>query len=260
MQPYIVHAPKGSPIAVVASIPHSGEQVPEAMQAQLSPALRHCLINTDWFLPEVYAFLPALGVTMIEATHSRYVADPNRDPERAHFGPFFRAVVAEHTAGGLPVYATAPTSSEVAQRVAHFHGGYHAQLSASLAEARARFGKVLLLDLHSFMGPSDDDVCLGDAHGKSAAPAVTGVFAQALRARDFGVVSNAPFSGGYVVRHHGDASQVHALQIELRYTNYLDCARIELDRPSFDPARTLALQARLRPALEEALARALEQL
>jgi len=256
--PYRLHLPRGPAICVVASLPHSGEKLPAAMRAQLSPTLRHCLLNTDWFLPAVYAFLPDLGVTMIEATHSRYVADPNRSPDGAHFGPFFRAVIAEHTAHGLPVYTTPPTPSEIAQRVADHHGAYHARLAALLAEARTRSGRALLLDLHSFMGPSHDDICLGDARGTSCARAVTTVFAEALRAHHFGVAINAPFNGGYVVRHHGDARNIHALQIELRYTNYLDCSHIDHDRPQLDPARVSALQARLRPALQAAITRFFE--
>ena len=252
---YRIHLPRASAIAVVASLPHSGEQVPPAMRAQLSPTLQHCLLNTDWFLPQVYAFLPDLGVTMIEATHSRYVADPNRSPLGVHFGPFFRAVVAEHTAGGLPVYTTRPSDEEIARRVADHHGAYHARLGALLTEARTRAARVLLLDLHSFMEPSHDDVCLGDARGKSCDPAVTRSFANALRAQALSVGINAPFNGGYVVRHHGDAERTHALQIELRYTNYLDTRQIAHDRPEYDLARTAALQARLRPALEEAIGR-----
>jgi N-formylglutamate deformylase len=251
---YRIHPARGAAVAVVASLPHSGEQLTAGMHAQLSPTLQHCLLNTDWFLPAVYAFLPELGVTMIEATHSRYVADPNRSPDGPQFGAFFRAVVAERTAGGLPVYSTPPAAAEIARRVARYHGAYHARLEALLVEARTRASRVLLLDLHSFMGPSEDDVCLGDARGRSCAPAVTARFAEALRAHGFGVAINAPFSGGYVVRHHGDAQQVHALQIELRYTNYLDCSHIERDRPTFDPERAATLAARLRAALGAAIA------
>ncbi|WP_240647609.1 N-formylglutamate amidohydrolase [Burkholderia lata] len=41
------------------------------------------LCNTDWFLAELYAFLPEMGITTIMATHSRYVEDVNRDPGQA---------------------------------------------------------------------------------------------------------------------------------------------------------------------------------
>ena len=249
-----IHPPRAPAVPVVASLPHSGELVTDPMRASLRPMLQHCLRNTDWFLPQVYAFLPDLGVTMIEATYSRYVADPNRSPSGLHFGPFFRAVIAAQTAGGDPVYTTPPSAEEIAERVARHHGAYHARLAALLEPARARAPRVLLLDLHSFMEPSRDDICLGDAHGKSCDPEVTQLFARALRAHGFGVAINAPFNGGYVVRRHGDAARVHALQIELRYTNYLDTRCIDRDRPAFDPGRTAALQGRLRPALESAIA------
>jgi hypothetical protein len=44
------------------------------------------------------------------------------------------------------------------------------------------------------------------------------------------------------------------LQIELRYTNYLDCGAIDERRPQLDPRRLEAAQARLRPAFSAALA------
>ena len=256
---YRVHPARAPAVPVVASLPHSGELVPAAMRARLSATLQHCLLNTDWFLPQVYAFLPDLGVSMIEARYSRYVADANRSPTGPHFGPFFRAVVPEHTAGGLPVYTTAPGDEEIAQRVSGYHADYHAGLGALLEAAHAQAPRVLLLDLHSFMEPSDDDVCLGDARGKSCAPEVTQSFAFALRAHGFSVGVNTPFNGGYVVRRHGDAARTHALQIELRYTNYLDTRHIVRDRPTFDPARAAELEARLRPALEMAIAAFLDQ-
>ena len=39
------------------------------------------LANTDWFLPELYNFLVAMGCTMIENRVNRYVADPNRESQ-----------------------------------------------------------------------------------------------------------------------------------------------------------------------------------
>ncbi|MFS8961997.1 N-formylglutamate amidohydrolase [Lactobacillus delbrueckii] len=38
------------------------------------------LANTDWFLRELYDFLPGRGFTVLENNLNRYLIDPNRDP------------------------------------------------------------------------------------------------------------------------------------------------------------------------------------
>ena len=61
---------------VVISLPHSGTWIPVAMKKALLP--NAVLANTDWFLPELYDFLPAAGFTTLINHVNRYVADPNR--------------------------------------------------------------------------------------------------------------------------------------------------------------------------------------
>ncbi|AYQ43726.1 N-formylglutamate amidohydrolase [Burkholderia aenigmatica] len=70
-------------IPVLATIPHRGTHVPPDIAARMVPKHARWLCNTDWFLAELYAFLPEMGITTIMATHSRYVEDVNRDPGQA---------------------------------------------------------------------------------------------------------------------------------------------------------------------------------
>ena len=62
----------------------------------------------------------------------------------------------------------------------------------------------------------------------------------------------------HITRNYGAQAQVEALQVELRYTCYHDCSRIEEPlRPVPDAARIAAARVRLRQAFEQALERLL---
>jgi len=254
MEVCVQHDPKREAVPIVASLPHSGMYVPPEIERLFTQRHRQWLRNTDWFLPQLYSFLPDLGVTMVEATHSRYVTDLNRDPSGELFGSFARAVIAEATADGAPIYTELPDPSALTERVRAFHAPYHAILRRILAYTVERFGRALLLDLHSFMGPIHNDVCIGDRWGRSCSSDVSDAFHKALNAEGFDVVRNTPFAGGYIVRAHANPPDVETLQLEIRYTTYLDCAKIdEPGRPPFDPIRIAAAQERIRPAMAGAI-------
>lgn len=131
------------------------------------------------------------------------------------FGSFARAVIAEKTVDGAPVYSEPQDSRALAYRVDAYHAPYHAILCRTLAETVERFGHALLLDLHSFMGPIQNDVCIGDRRGSSSSTDVSDAFHDALNAEGFDVVRNAPFAGGHIVRTQASPPTVEALQIEL---------------------------------------------
>src|SRR5262245_13966431 len=255
MEVCVQHDPKREAVPIVASLPHSGMYVPPEIERLFTQRHRQWLRNTDWFLPQLYSFLPDLGVTMVEATHSRYVTDLNRDPSGELFGSFARAVIAEATADGAPIYTELPDPSALTERVRAFHAPYHAILRRILAYTVERFGRALLLDLHSFMGPIHNDVCIGDRWGRSCSSDVSDAFHDAFSAEGFDVVRNAPFAGGHIVRRHASPPTVAALQLEVRYTTYLGCSQVEEPgRPKLDPPRIAAAQARLRPAVARAIA------
>jgi N-formylglutamate deformylase len=254
MELYVRRNPTGTTVPVVASLPHSGLYVPAQIDALFEAKHRHWLRNTDWFLPELYSFLPELGVTTLAATHSRYVVDLNRDPLAELHGNFARALIAKETAHGAPVYQSEQDPDALRARVSAYHAPYHRALRDLLDETISRFGRALLLDMHSFMGPIANDVCIGDVHGTSSTARTCKAFEEALRQREFDVVCDEPFAGGYIVRTYADPPKLEALQLELRYTNYIDCSLIDEQPPSLDRDRIAKAQARLRPALHQAIA------
>ncbi|HEY3860206.1 MAG TPA: N-formylglutamate amidohydrolase, partial [Gammaproteobacteria bacterium] len=68
-------------VPIVVSIPHTGIYVPESIRAEFASSYIGSLPMTDWYLHHLYDFLPAMGVTTIYGTYSRFVADVNRPPD-----------------------------------------------------------------------------------------------------------------------------------------------------------------------------------
>lgn len=208
--------PTGSPLPVLANLPHSGLFVPKAIRGQLTEVHQTFLPHQDWHLEQLYDFLPLFVITMLQTTHSRYVVELNRSLKPPYFGNFWSSVVAEKTAFNEPLYATQATLEDVEQRLEDYYRPYHAELELQLDRLIEQFGKVSLLDLHSFYGPITDDICLGNANGKSCSDFLIDTVDKAFAKDGFGVVRNKVFNGGYLTQHYGNLPRVEALQIEVR--------------------------------------------
>jgi len=226
---FIVHLPRSPAVPILVNLPHSGERLPQSMVAQLLPDFAQALPNTDWYLDQLYTFLPDLGITMLQANYSRYCVDLNRAIQPPLLGSFWRSVAAAETAFGQPIYQILPSQAEVQERIERYYLPYHQQLEALLQAKIAQFGQVYLLDLHSFYGLITESICLGNANGKTCSAQLMGVVEAEFRQQGYQVVCNKVFSGGYITRHYGQMPNIEALQIELRYTVYLNPA--QLDQP-----------------------------
>lgn len=229
MELYHIHRPQGQAVPIVANLPHSGLFVPEEIGAQMLPEHLRSLPNSDWHLDRLYAFLPQLGITVLQATYSRYVVDLNREAKAPLFGSFWSAVVPETTAFGQPIYHTRPDQNSVHQRIEAFYRPYHQTLTALLREQIQTFGFVYLLDLHSFLGLIEDQVCLGNQDGRTCSQVFLNGVETAFRDRGYQVVKNKVFKGGYITKHYARMPRVGSLQIEIRYPVYLKAEH--LDRP-----------------------------
>lgn len=240
---FLLHSPTTLAIPMIASVPHSGLLVPPEMIEQLEPAHQQYLPNQDWYLDRLYDFLPSLGITVLQARYSRYVVDLNRSLTAPFFGNFWHAVIAAKTAFNASLYQTPPSSSEIQQRIERYYQPYHYQLQSLLDQYIDRFGKVYLLDLHSFLGLIEDEICLGNGNGKTCGDRLISGVETAFRAQGYQVVRNKVFSGGYITRHYGQLPRVEALQIEVRYPVYLNATQLDgsfvpdWQVPEFDRAK-----------------------
>lgn len=216
-------------IPVVVNIPHSGIYVPERMRADFaSPGVRS-LPMTDWYLHHLLDFLPAMGITTIYGTYSRFVADVNRPPPLLRGTGTSDGFVPEETFWGDPIYSQPPSADDLASRRDLVYAPYHARLTEMLQSRITRFGCVALVDMHS-LDPRvaahrqlpRADVYLGDGNGTSNSGWLTSTFERGFRGLGLDVRRNQPFSGGYIARHYGAMPRVAALHVELRRSLYLD--------------------------------------
>jgi len=248
--------------AVVASIPHAGTFVPEDVRRGFRSAAQARLPMTDWHLGRLYEFLPSLGVALLEARVSRYVADLNRDPESRPLYPgrFETGLVPVVDFAGEEIWTERPGADEIARRRRLVFDPYHRRLAALLGETRAASGSghVLLLDLHSVASaPSRvapalaEDIFLGDRDGSTAPAAVSETFVRAYERRGLRVARNRPYKGGYITAHYGTLPGVSALQIEMAERVYMDEGRPE----DPDEERLRRARALLREILEECFER-----
>lgn len=247
---------------LLISVPHAGRELPAELLPRLSAA-GLAQTDTDWHVPELYAFARELGVGLIVARMSRYLIDLNRDPEGAALYPGADNTelcpTTSFAATALYREGQAPGAEEIAARRRMYFDPYHHALRHELARLRARHGFALLLDGHSirsqvprFFAGRLPDLNLGSVGGWSASPNVEGIALRTLlESPGFSAVLNGRFQGGFITRHFGQP-QVgwHALQLEIAQSAYLDEAAPE----RFDATRAAALVAVLRRLVERLLA------
>lgn len=248
--PFRVTRPARQDVPLVFASPHSGRHYSTGFLAEArldAVALRR---SEDSFVDELFAAAPAHGAPLLAATFPRVFCDANREPwelDPAMFeGPLPAWVnsasprvgaglgtIARVVASGEPVYRHKLHFADAEDRIRRYWQPYHAALAGLIAETRARFGCCLLLDCHSMPahpahGTGQVDIVLGDAHGTACAPRATRLVEEMLAGMGYRVRRNDPYAGGYVTRHYGIPREgVHALQIEIARSLYMDEARVE---------------------------------
>lgn len=245
---------------LLVSLPHDGVQVPAAIASRLSDSARR-LPDTDWHVAKLYAFVRAMGASMIVPTHSRYVIDLNRSEHDVSLYP------GQNTTGlcpivqftGEPVYLSGgePDEAEVRERVHRYWRPYHEALGEELTRIRAVHGRAVLWEGHSIRGELPflfdgrlPDLNLGTAGGTSCSPALQERLAALLSSQhDYSFVVNGRFKGGHITRYYGDpAAGIDAVQLEIGQRVYMDEAT-----SIYDDTKAARAQAVIRYLLEAAL-------
>ena len=253
---------KAGSVPLLLSMPHAGTDIPGEVAAGMAP----CALvraDTDWHLPELYAFADGLGASVLSARWSRYVIDLNRPPEDTNLYP------GQDTTGLCPVDTFGrerlyqpgrePDANEVERRLELYWLPYHRQLRAELDRLLALHGTVVLWDAHSiaavvprFFDGRLPDLNFGTADGKSCSLQLQGEMMQVAESQDrFSFVFNGRFKGGHITRFYGDlAAGVHAIQLEMSQSLYME------EAPPFDYLPDVAgrVQPLLRELLESAIA------
>jgi N-formylglutamate deformylase len=262
--PVVIRRPERQRVPFVFASPHSGRLYPESFVARsrLDPL---CLRRSeDAHVDALFAGTVALGAPMISARFPRAFLDANRAPGELdstmfdgplHLevdGPNARVnaglgVIPRVVRDGAEIYRAKLLPREAQDRLALLYRPYHRELAGLVEDTRQRFGVAVVIDCHSMpSAAAAPDIVVGDRYGSTAAPSLIQLAESAFRDRGFSVVRNAPYAGGYTTQLHGQPScGVHALQIEVNRTLYLDEERIE-PNSSFGDVR-----ARLDHALAE---------
>ncbi|WP_245707090.1 N-formylglutamate amidohydrolase [Epilithonimonas hungarica] len=242
MEIFKIIEPTVTKVPVVISIPHAGTFIPEDIKSKMDPEISSQLDDTDWFIDKLYSFATELGITIITANYSRWVVDLNRDPENHALysdGRVITDVVTITDFNGNKIYNDdhTPNQQEVSRRVELYHKPYHKKLNEFLQKTKAEFGKVLLFDAHSIrksvpgIRPEDfPDLILGDNDETSASPELIKTTIDSLQNKGYGFSHNHPFKGGYITRSFGNPKEnIHALQLEMCKTNYMDSSETIYD-------------------------------
>lgn len=245
---YQLRMPEERLSCAVFNSPHSGSDYSSAFAggSALGPLMLRS--SEDAFVDELFASAPSAGAPLMAATMPRAFLDLNRaaddlDPAlisgaaRRFLNPRIAAglgVIPRVVAEGRPIISGKLTLPEAQRRIATWWHPYHARLRELLAEQREMFGMAILFDCHSMPrdavggGERRPNLVLGDRFGTSCDRWLVEAATEIFTAAGFVVGRNAPFAGGYITQAYGRPTQrIHALQIEIDRSLYMDEERIE---------------------------------
>ena len=265
--PFLRLGPARPDSPVILSVPHAGRAYsPALLKAARLPRTILELLEDRLVDRLVWKAVEA-GATAFVARAPRAEIDLNRDegeiepsliappppPDRIQQSVRARGgigLVPSRITGAGAIWKERIPRSELDRRIETVHRPYHLALDAALRQARDRFGIALLLDCHS-MPPrprAEAAIVFGDRYGTTSGPGPLAAAVAASRALGYATACNAPYAGGYVVARHGrPARSIHALQMEMDRSCYLDP---ELRAPGPGFAAACRLVAALVAALE----------
>ncbi|RZM37345.1 MAG: N-formylglutamate amidohydrolase [Sphingomonas sp.] len=266
--------PPASP--VVLSVPHAGRDYPLALKSALRVPLAALLPLEDRLVDAVARAARTNQATIIQTRARAWIdlnrsedeRDPLLDEGAVSVAPAQQSaklrsglgLVPRRVSGAGDLWARRFTDADVTARIAQDHRPYHAAISAALQAAKARFGVAVLLDLHSMppLGPGGTRIVVGDRFGHAAAARFVTRVETECTTRGFSSAINTPYAGGHILERHAcPAANIHAVQLELDRTLYLDR---KLHAPGAGFARVVYLVRSIIAALtDEALAAPLAQ-
>ena len=257
---YFLIEPTAEKVPVILSVPHSGTEFPDEIKLHYHEEILRQPDDTDWFVHQLYNFASELGITTIHAKYSRLVIDLNRDPESRPLytdGRIITELVPKTDFLGNSIYVDKkhiPDDSEIERRKENYYYPYHRKIEKLLQERLDEFGAVLLWDAHSIrrfvptiQSEPFPDLILGDNDEKSAGKEIIEIALSNLKIGKYGVNHNSPFKGGNITRSFGKPeNNIHALQLEMAKTNYMDD-----DELTFNEERANEMRKVLSPVFEK---------
>lgn len=255
------------PVPILIAVPHGGRVYPDDLAALMRNPAAASLRLEDRFTDLVgEAVARETGASLLVAHAPRAMIDLNRAPDDVDWAmiaggapepmPMAAGRRARTGLGLVPrrlpglgeLWKRRMTREELTERVEQVHEPYHAALADGLETLRDRWGAAVLIDIHSMppLGPkrgadAAPDFVIGDRFGAACDASLSAAafdhFGQAGRK----VAHNRPYAGGYVLDRHGaPARGLHALQVEICRSAYLDAHLHEPGPGMAEVARLLA--------------------
>lgn len=257
---FSLRAPQPSQLPVLIAVPHAGRAYPECLIERMRNPGYAALRLEDRYADRLgEAAARATGATLLVAHAPRAMIDLNRatedvdwemivrakPPAAAGYTPGLRArsglgLIPRRLPGLGELWKRRHDEADLAARIKQVHQPYHDCLADSLAALRQRWGAALLIDLHSMPplnlrdGNPPPEFVLGDRFGTACHGAIVGSCFGYFGERRRRAAHNRPYAGGYVLeRHARPDSGVHAVQLEIDRSRYLD-ARLAEPGAGFD--------------------------
>lgn len=237
---------------ILISMPHNGIQIPQNLLPSMTESAK-TMVDTDWYLDQLYHFAADNGCYLINPKYSRYVIDLNRpqDDKNLYPGQDTTELCPTTQFDKQPIYlfGKEPTEHDISERVEKYWQPYHQKLSSTLAQIKKKFGTALLFEAHSiksevprFFEGILPDFNFGDYNHNSCAKKLIDSITEWCP-QGYSKVVNGRFKGGYITRAYGVPEQnVHAVQLELSQATYMDEEKLDYD---YEKAE------RVQPSLEE---------
>ncbi len=238
-----------SAIPVLIAVPHAGRAYPgSVIERMRNPGTASIRLEDRYVDILAQRVAAATGATLLVAQAPRAMIDLNRAVDDVDWDMFSCGVPdglgsyvpgkrARSGLGLIPrrlpgigeLWKRRHDQVDLSDRITQIHQPYHACLGAALALMRERWGAALLLDLHSMpplprqSGQLPPEFVLGDRFGAACCGSLVAssftYFSEMRRA----IAHNRPYAGGYVLeRHASPDAGLHALQLEIDRSSYLD--------------------------------------
>ena len=251
---FSLDAPQPSAVPLLIAVPHAGRAYPGTLLERMRNPRFAALKLEDRYVDRLAVQIArATGAALLIAHAPRAMIDLNRATDDVDWDMFARGrpvsvrsfppgmrvrsglgLIPRRLPGLGELWKRRHDEEDLAARIDLIHTPYHSCLAATLKLLRERWGAALLLDLHSMPplgfrggGPAPEFV-LGDRFGASCHGSLVGAafsyFAEVRR----GAAHNRPYAGGYALERHAQPAEgLHALQLEVDRSSYLDARLAE---------------------------------
>ncbi|MCC6925447.1 N-formylglutamate amidohydrolase [Novosphingobium sp.] len=251
---FSLSAREPSELPVLIAVPHAGRAYPGSLLERMrNPGFAALKLEDRYVDRLAEQVARETGASLLVAHAPRAMIDLNRATDDVDWDMFARGrpdnlgsytpgmrvrsglgLIPRRLPGLGELWKRRHEQEDLSTRIDSIHAPYHACLAETLTALRDRWGAALLIDLHSMPplgfrgGQAAPEFVLGDRFGATCHGSLVGscfgYFAEMRR----GTAHNRPYAGGYVLERHARPDEgIHALQLEIDRSSYLDARMVE---------------------------------